>query len=362
MWYARRREERMRQTVKICNTADFEDSLREAADARLVILIAPAPVFEDCVQRMGTVIPEVTNIGVCGQGYAGLKDYPKDIILISYYDCQVAADVIADVNKPILSVQRLKEHMSAIQADARNTVCLDFAAGNDSVVVTTLNSCLSDRNISLIGGTAWDNKVSFGGRVYENACVYALIKNTNGTIRAYMENIYVTDENMPSFVATKIDEASQKILTLDGRSATSVYQSALGIKESDIENQTYKNPIGREVGDHIYIISVKSHGRDGSLECYKRVNQLDALTILRLGDYDTIIRGTVTRIKSEIPSVKGIFSVNCLMRYLMFNDMGYIGDYLKNMNQLGVHAGLVGCGEHYGTQHVNQTMTCFAFD
>ena len=352
----------MKQTVKICNMTGLDSSLRELETAKLVILMAPSPVFKDCVQRMGELIPTVTNIGVCGQGYYELKDHPEDIILIGYYECEAVADVIVDVTKPILSVQKMKEHMNAIQANAKNTVCLDFTTGNDSVIVTTLNACLSERDIALIGATAWDNKVSFNGRLYENACVYALLKNTNGTIRAYMENIYVLDENMPSFVATKIDEASQKIITLDGKSAASVYQEALGIRESDIESQTFKNPIGREVGEDIYIISIKSHCPDGSLECYKRANHMDTLTILRLGDYDAIIKDTVSKIKSDMPSIKGVFSVNCILRYMMFNDMHYMGDYLGNMNQLGNHVGLVGCGEHFRTQHVNQTMTCLVFD
>ena len=134
------------------------------------------------------------------------------------------------------------------------------------------------------------------------------------------------------------------------------------IKEKDIETQTFKNPIGRLVGDNIYIISIKSRCSDGSLECYKRANHMDALTILKLGDYEDIIRDTVTRIKGDMPSVQGVFSVNCILRYLMFNDINYMSDYLKTMKQLGNHVGLVGCGEHFKTQHVNQTMTCFAFD
>ena len=352
----------MRQTVKICNMANFASSLKEVANAKLVILMAPATVFKDCVDQMGELIPQVTNIGVCGQGYYELKDHPEDIILIGYDECEAVADVIEDVHRPILSVQRMKENMKAVQAAAKDTVCLDFTTGNDSVIVTTLNACLSERDVALIGATAWDNKVSYNGRLYEDACVYALIKNTAGTIRAYMENIYVVDENMPSFVATKIDEASQKIITLDGKSAASVYQNALGIQESDIESQTFKNPIGREVGEDIYIISIKSHYADGSLECYKRANHMDTLTILRLGDYDAIIKDTVARIKGDMSSIKGVFSVNCILRYMMFNDMKYMGDYLKNMNQLGNHVGLVGCGEHFRTQHVNQTMTCFVFD
>lgn len=352
----------MNQTVKICNLTNLEASLKDVSSANLVVLMAPSAVFEQCVGKMKDTIPNVPNIGVCGQGYYQLKDYPEDIILVGFTGCQVIADVILDVNKPILSVQKLMDDVEKIQGNANNTVCLDFTTGNDSVMVTTFNSCLDEKGISLIGATAWDNKVSYNGVVYENACVYALIKNLKGTIRSYKENIYNIDETMPKFLATKIDEKAQKIISLDDQSAALAYQNALNIKESDIETQTFKNPIGRLVGDEIYIISIKNRCSDGSLECYKRANHMDALTILQLGDYEAIIQDTVAQIKNDLPSLKGVFSINCILRYLMFQDLKYMGKYLKTMDQLGTHVGLVGCGEHYKTQHVNQTMTCFAFD
>ena len=352
----------MRQTVKICNTTNFEESLKSIASAKLIILMAPAAVFEQCAGKMNDIIPDVPNIGVCGQGYYQLKDHPEDIMLIGFYECQAIIDVIPDVSRTILSVEKLMDNVSKIQGNGNNTICLDFATGNDSVVVTTFNACLNEKGISLIGATAWDNKVSCNGVVYNNACVYALIKNSNGTIRSYKENIYCIDESMPAFIATKIDESAQKIISLNNQSAALVYQNTLHINESAIETQTFQNPIGRLVGDEIYIISIKSKCPDGSLECYKRANHMDALTILQLGDYESIIQNTVSTIKQDLPALKGVFSINCILRYLMFKDLNYMGNYLKTMNQLGTHVGLVGCGEHYKTQHVNQTMTCFAFD
>lgn len=352
----------MNQIVKVCNQTNFEASLKELSNANFVVLMAPSAVFPQCAVKTKLVIPNIPNIGVCGQGYCKLKDHPEEIILVGFYGCDVIADVVPDVNKPILSVQSLMDHVSRIQGNGNNTVCLDFTTGNDSVVVTTFNSCLNEKGISLIGGTAWDNKVSYNGVVYENACVYALIKNQTGTIRAYMENIYTIDESMPKFLATEIEEKSQKIISLDNQKASVVYQEALNIKESDIETQTFKNPIGRLVGDDIYIISIKSRCADGSLECYKRANHMDSLTILKLADYESVIQNTVSKIKEDIPELKGVFSINCILRYLMFHDLNYMDEYLKTMNALGTHVGLVGCGEHYRTQHVNQTMACFAFD
>lgn len=352
----------MEQMVKICTKADLEESLKAISCAKLVIMMAPSDVFAQSVDTMKKMLPDIPNIGVCGQGYSQLKDCPENIILVGLQGCQAIVDVVSDVAKPIQSVQKIMEHVQSIQGNEKNTICLDFTTGNDSTIVTTFNACLNEKGISLIGATAWDNKVSCNGVVYENACVYALIKNTGGSIRCYKENIYDIDKSMPTFLATKIDKATQKIITLDNQKADVVYRDALQIDESAIETQTFKNPIGRLVGDDIYIISIKNRCPDGSLECYKRANHMDALTILQLGDYQSIIQNTVSTIRRDLPSLKGVFSINCILRYLMFGDLKYMGDYLKTMNTLGVHAGFVGCGEHYKTQHVNQTMTCFAFD
>lgn len=352
----------MKQTIKICNTASFSEALQSVASANLVILIAPSPVFDDCASHMKLALSDVPNIGICGQGYAESKDHPEDIMLVGFYDCHAVVDVIRDANQPILSVDSLMHHVTGLAGNKSNTVCLDFTTGNDSVIVTTFNACLNEKQIPLIGATAWDNKVSCNGIVYQNACVYAFLTNKTGSIHPYKENIYCIDETMPAFTATKIDAAAQKIVTLNNQKASSVYQNALHISENDIENQTFQNPIGRLVGDDIFIISVKNKCPDGSLECYKRANPMDALTILQLGDYEKIIQETVSQIKRDFPKLSGVFSINCILRYLMFQDLHYWDDYLKTMNQLGTHIGIVGCGEHFLTQHVNQTMTCFAFD
>ena len=37
-------------------------------------------------------------------------------------------------------------------------------------------------------------------------------------------------------------------------------------------------------------------------------------------------------------------------------------EYLRDMGALGNHAGLVGYGEHYNNQFVNQSMTCVVFE
>ena len=99
-----------------------------------------------------------------------------------------------------------------------------------------------------------------------------------------------------------------------------------------------------------------------SLVCYRQVNDSDVLTLLELGDYQKIVQETIANIRSDFKHISAVFSVNCLFRYLLFSQNNNMQEYLKAMSELGNHAGLVGYGEHYNNQFVNQSMTCVVFE
>ena len=84
--------------------------------------------------------------------------------------------------------------------------------------------------------------------------------------------------------------------------------------------------------------------------------------MLELGNYKEIVKNTINKIKSDFPKISAVFSVNCLFRYLLFNDNNYMQEYLNEMSALGNHVGFVGYGEHYNNKFVNQSMTCVAFE
>ena len=71
---------------------------------------------------------------------------------------------------------------------------------------------------------------------------------------------------------------------------------------------------------------------------------------------------TLQRIRRDFNHISGVFSINCVFRYLLFSQEHHMEDYLKTMSTLGDHAGLIGFGEHYNQQFVNQTMTCVVFE
>ena len=86
------------------------------------------------------------------------------------------------------------------------------------------------------------------------------------------------------------------------------------------------------------------------------------LILLELGDYQSIVQDTIRQISLEFPRRSAVFSVNCLFRYKLFSERGYMQNYLQDMSALGNHAGFVGYGEHYNNRFVNQSMTCVVFE
>ena len=163
------------------------------------------------------------------------------------------------------------------------------------------------------------------------------------------------------FIASKTDKANYIMGKLNGMPARQVYQELLHISESDIQTQTFKNPFGKINGDETCIISIKEVSGD-ALTCFRQVNDSDVLIMLELADYKEVVRETIQAIKRDFPKISAVFSVNCLFRYLLFTENHYMGEYLQEMSTLGSHVGMVGYGEHYNNQFVNQSMTCAVFE
>lgn len=261
---------------------------------------------------------------------------------------------------PVKYIQRLENDMLKINGSSEDTVCIDFCAGNDACVLTTINTVLKHRGISLVGGTGDAGKVSANGRIYEDAVAYALVRNLGGRVKTYKENIYRKYGNY-RFIAADTDKEKYVIGTLNGKSAKQVYKNILHVTDEQILTQTFQNPFGKINGSDTCIISIKEVQGE-ALACYRQVNDSDVLILLQLADYEAVTQQTIQRICHDFPSRSAVFSVNCLFRYKLFTERGYMDTYLQNMSELGSHAGLVGYGEHYNNQFVNQSMTCVVFE
>lgn len=351
----------MRQFFGMSQTGDLKEAVRGLSNPQLIMLISNSEQFEMHVKELEKLYPQIPSIGCIGMSY-DTKIVEKGVSVIAFLDgVSAAANVLENVSSmPVKYIKRLEQDVEKVNGSWENTVCIDFCSGNDACVLTTIYSILKYKNISLVGGTGDAGKVSANGKVYSDAVAYAIVKNNNGRVKAYKENIYHQMGNY-SFIASRTDKANYTIGELNGRPAKQVYQDILHVTEKEILTQTFKNPFGKVNGNDTCIISIKEV-KGNALTCFRQVNDSDVLILLELGDYQAIVRNTIETIRKDFPKISAVFSVNCLFRYLLFNDNNYMQKYLQEMSVLGNHAGFVGYGEHYNNRFVNQSMTCVVFE
>lgn len=351
----------MRQFFGKSQYGDLTEAVRGLGNPQFIMLFSNKEQFESHVHELEKLYPGVPSIGCIGMCYdTNVVENGVGVIAFSE-GISAAVNVLEEVSvMPVKYIDRLMQDVKRVNGSSEDTICIDLCAGNDACALTTIYSVLKHRGISLVGGTGDDNRVSANGRVYEDAVAYGLVKNQGGRVKAYKENIYQQMKDY-RFIASQTDKSRYLIGALNGQPARKVYQDILHISEQEIQTQTFKNPFGKLNGNDICIVSIKEVVGD-SLICFRQVNDSDVLVLLQLGDYKATVKNTIRMIQRDFPRISAVFSVNCLFRYLLFNENHYMQEYLNEMSVLGSHAGLVGYGEHYNNRFVNQSMSCVVFE
>lgn len=352
---------KMKQFFGMSYSADLSEAVRGLESPQFIMLFSDRAHFASHVRELEKRFPKVPSIGCIGMCY-DTRVVEDGVGVIAFSDgVAAAANVLEQVSTmPVRYISRLEADVQRVEGTGADTVCIDLCAGNDACVLTTINTVLKQRGISLVGGTGDAGMVSANGRVYQDAVAYAVVRNLGGRVKTYKENIYRPYKNY-RFIASDTDKAEYVIGSLNGRPARQVYAGILHVTDEEILTQTFKNPFGKLNGDDICIVSIKEV-RGDALACYRQVNDSDVLMLLELGDYAAIAKETIRTIVRDFPTRSAVFSVNCLFRYKLFSENGYMQEYLDDMSSLGSHAGLVGYGEHYNDRFVNQSMTCAVFE
>ena len=351
----------MKQFFGMSQRGSLEEALQGLHQPQFIMLLSNDTQFEEHVKALEKRYPGVPSIGCIGMCYqTGVVEHGVGVI--AFCDgITAAANVLEQASTmPVKYIQRLEKDMRTVGGSSRDTVCIDFCSGNDACVLTTIYTALKRQGISLGGGTGDQGKVSANGRIYQDAVAYALVRNQNGRIKTYKENIYHQMGDY-RFIASNTDRANYILGSLNGQSAKQVYKSILHVTDEEILTRTFQNPFGKINGDDTCIISIKEVNGN-ALACFRQVNDSDVLILLELGDYRAITKETIRQICADFPRRSAIFSVNCLFRYKLFSEHNYMQEYLREMAALGSHAGFVGYGEHYNNRFVNQSMTCVVFE
>ncbi len=351
----------MKQFFGMSLSGNLEEALRGLRTPQFIMLLSTDSQFEKHVEELEKKFPGVPSIGCIGMGYQA-RVVEQGVCVIAFSDgvC-AAANVLEEVSTmPVKYIRRLEEDVKAVNASEGTTVCIDFCSGNDACVLTTIHTVLSQRGISLVGGTGDQGRVSANGKVYRDAVAYGIVRNLGGRVKTYKENIYHQMGDY-RFIASNTDREHYILGTLNGKPAKQVYKDILHVTDEEILTRTFQNPFGKLNGNDTCIISIKEV-QGNALACFRQVNDSDVLLLLELGDYKAIAQETIQKICREFPRRSAVFSVNCLFRYKLFSQQGYMQPYLQEMAALGSHAGFVGYGEHYNNRFVNQSMTCVVFE
>lgn len=352
----------MKQIYGMSKTGNLQEAIKGIINPAALVLMTSAEKLEEHARQLEEAFPGVPSIGAVGYSYGDRNTNVDGVTVVALSDgIKAVANVVEELGTmPVKYIRRVEDDLKAVDACEDNTVCFDFCTGQDSKVVITFASILKKKKISLVGGTSDSKVVAMNGKLYEDSCAYLMLKNERGKVKVYKENIYkpMLEHRMS---ATKTKPEEYKILEIDDRPAEQIYRERLHISKEEVKTQTFKNPLGRCYGSEVYLISIKQVN-GSALECYRQVNNMDVLTMLEIDDYRQVVKDTVVKIKQDLGRVSAVLSVNCLFRYLLFSEDKYWDDYLAEMCSSFTHAGLVGMGEHFKNQHVNQTMCCVAFE
>lgn len=353
---------------------DVNEAVAEAtakiSNPKLLIYLSSYQHLKEGAKLVKEKYPDVPLVGTSSTTYFKSESTDARMILIGFgQDAIAEVGIIKNLSSvPMADIPAMEEKIRKVRPGKEDTICLEFCTNDEERLVTTMNVALERTGVTLAGGTIFgvpDGATSYAmvdGELYSDACAYAIIKNTSGRIRVYSELIFKPLEGTKPHIATSVDLANKELLTLDGRPAANVYCEDTGVSQSEIPTNVLTNPLGRVIGNEIYIASPYGIGRNNSLINYKKINENDTISVMELVDYEK--RGTETRdrMKSDAKKISFVFSINCIYRHLLYTDRGYLTTFLGSMVELGQHVGIVGGGEQCGKQHVNQTMVAVVFE
>jgi hypothetical protein len=354
-------------------TGTPEEAVRKATlgigEPTAIFFLAGYGIAAGVAEDLHRMFPNIPSMGTIGTRLTNGNVEDQGVSVVAFYgDAKVSCGLIRELSKcPIACSDEVEAKVSEVMPGRENTVCIEFCTNDEEKLVTTFTACFEKKNISLIGGTVFGapegkpTVVAYNGELFEDACVYALVKNTTGKIKVFKENIYKKASDSYHF-ATKVDTSKKAVLELDGRPAADVYSKEIGISRNEIVGNVLQNPMGRAVGNEVYISSMNDMDARGAIYNFKRINKNDCIYFLSLGDYKNIEGETRKHIKDEMPKISLVFSVDCIYRYLLYKGDHYFDTYARDMASLGNHMGLVSGGEQFNNQHVNQTMVCAVFE
>lgn len=294
----------MQESYGTSPSGNLKEAVRGISNPAFLILMSNAEQFETHVAELEELYPGVPSIGCIGMSYQ-TSVTEKGVSVTAFEGVEAVTDVLEQASiMPVKYISRVEKALQKINASSENTVCIDFVQETMQQFLRLCTVSLKKENITDRRNRGWWKGFRKWHSIYRCGCV-CICKNNGGKVRVYKENIYYPNPQY-RFIASKTDRSKYTVGELNGKPARQAYQDTLGIREQDIVNQTFKNPLGKKNGKDICIISIREVAGNG-LCCYRQVNDSDVLYLLETNDYPSIVEETVRQIKGDFGRISGIF-------------------------------------------------------
>lgn len=349
----------------------LDDATKDFINPKLIIYYTSKDRFKEFSKLLYNKFPNAIVIGC--SAYKEICKYGLTngaLLAMSFEDgIECFADVISDIDKyPVKYIQRVQNSISKLK-DTTNTICLEFCVGtsnSEEKILSTINSLLDVYNIPLIGGTSADNGefqttyVGLNGKIYTNDCVFVVIKNLSGKIKIYQENIFKKTNH--SFIATNVNAKKRIVYELNEKPCAEVLAKSLNVPVNRLEQSLGTHPLGRIVGNNLYISANKNVLDNNAVSYYSRIYKNSKVVLLEPDDYRKVLKSTISKIKSDFNHISCAIVINCVARTMFFEQEGFAEEFAKELGDLGTYIGFACHGEQMNNYHFNQTMVVGVFE
>lgn len=337
-------------------------------NADLLILTAPYKILEDVAALIHEKYPHIPMIGTSGNYETSNGINYTGVSLVALAGVNVSAGIIKNIKTtPISSIMDFEKDAKYIEAGNENTICMEFITGSEEKTLSSMSSVLRNYGINLVGGSAHDvprgakQYIVFNGRVYDYACAYAFIKNPTGKIKVYSENIYEKLSKHTHY-ATLVDPNTKSLFQIDGKVAFELYAEETGTTREELVENMLRNPLGRAIGEDIYISTTTALDINGVMFNGKALYENDSIYVMKLGNYKSKHKEFLENIFETTGRISFVYGFDSVSRLKLFDELDYTDTYIKTMSKLGTFACHIGTGQQINTQHVNQTLVCAVFE
>lgn len=339
---------------------------------KLLIFSANTGIFPTVAQLLFDEFPMSVTIGQSSFINFSSEGYDDEglSVMAIFDDIECASGVLLEVTTyPMRYLSHITNAVNNLSS-LNNTCCIEFttAFGNcEELVQDTFRKALSSVEVPVVGGSSGAGAgekvtyVSLNGGVYEEACVFVLIRNLRGKIRIFKENLFKPTEHY--FTATDVDCDERAVYEYDGQPASQVIANALHVPVVQLKQFLEMHPVGRIEGDQIYITDVDDVSPDGKITYFSRIYNHTQVVQLEVDDMDMVWDLTANEIHRLMENISFSLVVNCLTRSRYFVSGGRFEDFNSRLkNEYGDFIGVSGYGEQMNYEHLNQTMLIACFE